>query len=79
MLTSNIFVDTGQFEEVSEVRHTMRQHNVQKAPGCSWTELKDGVHAFINGDRAHPKANSIYAQLDSLTARLREHGYVPRL
>ncbi|XP_004298095.1 PREDICTED: pentatricopeptide repeat-containing protein At3g14730-like [Fragaria vesca subsp. vesca] len=79
VLTSNIFVDTGQYEEVSEVRQTMRQHNVQKAPGCSWTELKDGMHAFVNGDRSHPKANFIYAQLDSLTARLREHGYVPQL
>ncbi|KAL6188649.1 hypothetical protein ACLB2K_040040 [Fragaria x ananassa] len=79
VLTCNIFVDTGQYEEVSEVRHTMRQHNVQKAPGCSWTELKDGVHAFINGDRSHPKANFIYAQLDSLTAQLHEHGYVLQL
>lgn len=79
VLTSNIFVETGQYEEVSEVRHTMKQHDVKKAPGCSWTELKDGVHAFINGDRAHPKANFIYAELDSLTARLREHGYVPHL
>ncbi|XP_050368308.1 pentatricopeptide repeat-containing protein At3g14730-like [Argentina anserina] len=79
VLTSNILVDTGEFEEVTEVRHKMKEHNVQKAPGCSWTELKDGVHAFINGDRAHPKANLIYAQLDSLTARLREHGYVMQL
>ncbi|KAL6201253.1 hypothetical protein ACLB2K_024968 [Fragaria x ananassa] len=46
VLTSNIFVDTGQYEEVSEVRYTMRQHDVQKTPGCSWTELKDGVHAL---------------------------------
>ncbi|PRQ19683.1 putative DYW domain-containing protein [Rosa chinensis] len=65
--------------EVSEVRRTMRQPNIKKAPGCSWTELKDDVHAFINGDWVHPKTNFIYAELDSLTARLREHGYVPQL
>ncbi|KAI5331929.1 PREDICTED: pentatricopeptide [Prunus dulcis] len=77
VLMSNIYVANGRYEEVSEVRHTMRQQNVKKTPGCSWIELKNGVHAFITGDRAHPKANFIYAELDSLTARLREHGYVP--
>jgi pentatricopeptide repeat protein len=77
VLTSNLFVDIGRYEEVSEVRHTMRQHNVKKAPG--WTVLKDGVHAFINGDKAHAKANFIYPELDSLIARLHEHGYVPHV
>lgn len=77
VLMSNIYVENGRYEEVSEIRHTMRQQNVKKTPGCSWIELKNGVHAFITGDRAHPKANFIYAELDSLTARLREHGYVP--
>ncbi|PQM37334.1 pentatricopeptide repeat-containing protein [Prunus yedoensis var. nudiflora] len=77
VLMSNIYVANGRYEEVSEVRHTMRQQNVKKTPGCSWIELKNGVHAFITGDKAHPKANFIYAELDSLTARLREHGYVP--
>ncbi|KAK9944193.1 hypothetical protein M0R45_009771 [Rubus argutus] len=49
-------------------------------PGHSgWTVLKDGVHAFINDDKAHAKANFIYAELYSLIARLHEHGYVPHV
>ncbi|TQD81197.1 hypothetical protein C1H46_033226 [Malus baccata] len=77
VLMSNLYVVNGQYDEVVEVRHSMSQQNVKKIPGCSWIELKDGVHAFITGDRAHPKANFIYAELDSLTARLGELGYVP--
>ncbi|KAM1138633.1 hypothetical protein COP1_036539 [Malus domestica] len=77
VLMSNLYVANGQYDEVTEVRHSMSQQNVKKIPGCSWIELKDGVHAFITGDRAHPKANFIYAELDSLTARLGELGYVP--
>ena len=76
VLMSNIYGVAGRYEEVSEVRHTMRQQNV---PGCSWIELKNGVHAFITGDRGHPDANLIYAHLTSLTARLREYGYVPHI
>ncbi|KAB2637228.1 pentatricopeptide repeat-containing protein [Pyrus ussuriensis x Pyrus communis] len=77
VLMSNLYVANGQYDEVTEVRHSMSQQNVKKTPGCSWIELKDGVHAFITGDRAHPKANFIYAELDSLTARLGEIGSVP--
>lgn len=77
VLMSNVYGAVGRYEEVLEVRHTMRQQNVRKTPGCSWIELKNGVHVFVSADRAHPEAHSIYAGLNSLTARLREHGYVP--
>ncbi|KAF3438309.1 hypothetical protein FNV43_RR21071 [Rhamnella rubrinervis] len=79
VLMSNIYGVAGRYEEVSEVRHAMRQQNVKKIPGCSWIELKNGVHAFSTGDRGHPDANLIYAHLASLTARLREYGYVPQM
>nr|XP_048335326.1 pentatricopeptide repeat-containing protein At3g14730-like isoform X1 [Ziziphus jujuba var. spinosa] len=79
VLMSNIYGVAGQYEGVSEVRHTMRQQNVKKIPGCSWIELKDGVHTFITGDRAHPDANLIYTYLILLTARLCEYGYVPHI
>ena len=77
VLMSNVYGAIGRYEEVSEVRHSMRQQNVRKTPGCSWIELKNGVHVFVSADRAHPEAYSIYAGLNSLTARLREYGYVP--
>lgn len=79
VLMSNIYGVVGRYDEVSEVRHTMRQQNVKKTPGCSWIELKNGVHTFVTGDRDHPDAHLIYAELISLTARLREHGYVPHV
>ncbi|XP_062101399.1 pentatricopeptide repeat-containing protein At3g14730 [Humulus lupulus] len=79
VLISNIYGVDGQYEEVSEVRQTMRQQNVKKTPGCSWIELKDGVHTFVTGDRGHPGAHLIYAELNSLTARLCDHGYVPHI
>ncbi|KAF7803194.1 pentatricopeptide repeat-containing protein [Senna tora] len=41
VLMSNIYGVGGQYEEVSEVRHTMRQENVKKTPGYSWIELAD--------------------------------------
>lgn len=79
VLMSNVYGDVGRYEEVSEVRHTMKQHNVKKRPGCSWIELVNGVHVFITADRTHPHTHSIYAGLNSLTVVLQEHGYAPFL
>ncbi|OWM76230.1 hypothetical protein CDL15_Pgr009876 [Punica granatum] len=77
VLISNAYVAAGRYDEVIDVRDLMRQKNVRKVPGCSWIELKDGVHAFINSDKTHPPSDRIYAELLSLTARLSEQGYVP--
>ncbi|XP_058731302.1 pentatricopeptide repeat-containing protein At3g14730 [Vicia villosa] len=77
VLMSNVYGVVGRYEEVSELRHTMRQQNVKKRPGCSWIELMNGVHVFITGDRTHPQTDFIYAGLNSLTTVLQQHGYVP--
>ena len=77
VLMSNVYGVVGRYEEVSELRHTMRQQNVKKRPGCSWIELMNGVHVFLTGDRTHPQTDFIYAGLNSLTAVLQEQGYVP--
>ncbi|OAY25121.1 pentatricopeptide repeat-containing protein At3g14730 [Manihot esculenta] len=79
VLMSNVYVTAGRYKEVLDVRHTMRQQNVKKAPGCSWIELKNGLHTFITGDQIHPEANCIYSVLRLLTSRLSEQGYVPHL
>ncbi|KAM3287886.1 hypothetical protein P3S67_021316 [Capsicum chacoense] len=55
----------------------MKLQNVRKTPGCSWIELHNGVHVFITVDKLHHKISLSYARLNSLTARLREHGYTP--
>ncbi|KAG8494815.1 hypothetical protein CXB51_012485 [Gossypium anomalum] len=77
VLMSNVYVAAGKYKEVLDVRKMMKQQNVRKLPGCSWIEVKNGIHAFINGDRTHPGSNSIYDGLHSLTALLHEHDYVP--
>ncbi|XAR48014.1 hypothetical protein NMG60_11030695 [Bertholletia excelsa] len=79
VLMSNVYGAVGKYVEVLGVRHTMRQQNVRKSPGCSWIELSDGVHVFVNADRVHSQVDLIYAGLNSLTARLYEYGYKPNV
>lgn len=79
VLMSNAYVAAGRYEDVADVRYLMAQKKLRKIPGCSWIELRDGVHAFINSDKAHPETDSIRAVLLLLTAgaRVFEQGYVP--
>ena len=49
VLMSNVYVAAGKYE-VLDIRNMMRQQNMRKLPGCSWIEVKNGVHAFIYGD-----------------------------
>ncbi|XP_043723054.1 pentatricopeptide repeat-containing protein At3g14730 [Telopea speciosissima] len=77
VLMSNIYGTIGRYEEVSDIRHTMIERNVKKTPGCSWVELKSGVHVFVTVDRTHAECDCIYEELDGLYGHLHEYGYVP--
>ncbi|XP_022152247.1 pentatricopeptide repeat-containing protein At3g14730-like [Momordica charantia] len=63
VLMSNVYGVVGRYGEVLEVRKTMKEQNVKKTPGCSWIELKDGVHVFLTGDRTHSELNALANQL----------------
>ncbi|KAG7581967.1 Pentatricopeptide repeat [Arabidopsis suecica] len=72
VLMSNVYVEAGKFEEVLDVRDTMKEQNVKKTPGCSWIRLKNGFHTFFTGDQTHPEFESIHPWLSLLISHM--HG-----
>ncbi|CAL1372817.1 unnamed protein product [Linum trigynum] len=77
ILLANIYASAGMWDGVAKVRKVMKDSNVKKEPGMSWMEIKDKVHAFIVGDRSHPRSKEIYDKLEELSEPLRKAGYVP--
>ncbi|KAJ7974239.1 Pentatricopeptide repeat-containing protein [Quillaja saponaria] len=77
VLLSNIYANAGMWGEVSEMRRVMRSGKLKKEPGCSWIEVKDEVHAFLVGDKAHPRFEEIYEQIDVLIGEMKWVGYTP--
>ncbi|KAL3737172.1 hypothetical protein ACJRO7_026006 [Eucalyptus globulus] len=67
ILLSNIYANNQRWEEVTEVRRSMRVRGITKEPGCSWIEVNKKIHAFILGDDSHPQ----------IVQRLMSIGYVP--
>ncbi|TVU36462.1 hypothetical protein EJB05_18397, partial [Eragrostis curvula] len=79
VLLSNIRATSSRWEDVSEVRKTMRKQNVRKEPGVSWVEFKGQVHQFCMGDKSHSKQREIDQCLDEIIAKIRQCGYAPNM
>lgn len=77
ILLSNIYANSQRWDEVAEVRRTMKAKGVRKEPGCSWIEVNKKIHAFILGDNSHPQIDEINSHLNQLIHRLMGLGYVP--
>ncbi|KAM2858911.1 pentatricopeptide repeat-containing protein At3g02330, mitochondrial [Malus sylvestris] len=79
VLLSNIYAEAGMWGKVSKMRKTMWHGKLKKEPGCSWIEVKDEVHAFLVGDKAHPRHEEVYEQLDLLVSEMTRVGYRPEI
>jgi len=77
VLLSNIYAEAGRWEEVLKLRKIMRQSKLKKEPGCSWIEITSEMHAFLVGDKAHPKCKEIFEILDELIGEMKWVGYMP--
>ncbi|GAV60085.1 PPR domain-containing protein/PPR_2 domain-containing protein/PPR_3 domain-containing protein [Cephalotus follicularis] len=79
ILLSNIYSNAGLWEKVSDMRKIMRYNRLKKEPGCSWIEVKDEVHTFLVGDKAHPRCSDIYEKLMLLVGEMKWAGYFPTI
>lgn len=78
VLLSNMYASSGKWEDVAKARKAMREAEVKKEAGCSWVTMKDGVHVFVAGDRAHVDRDLIYEKLQELNRKMKDAGYVPQ-
>nr|DAD19840.1 TPA_asm: hypothetical protein HUJ06_021303 [Nelumbo nucifera] len=76
VLLSNIYASAKRWNDVAEVRRTMKETGIKKAPGLSSIEVNGVVHEFIMGDRTHPKTQEIYEMLGEMMKKLKHIGYV---
>ncbi|GLT99929.1 hypothetical protein SLE2022_173330 [Rubroshorea leprosula] len=79
VLLSSIYTALGRLYGVERVRRMMRLRGVYKEPGCSWIELKGGVHVFVVGDHMHPQIKEICEDLRMLSKQMKDEGYQPSL
>lgn len=74
---SDIYAAAGRWDDAAKVRKLMKEKGLQKEPGRSWIEVGGKLHSFVANDQSHPRAREIYAELESLTKKMKSLGYVP--
>ncbi|KAJ1259210.1 hypothetical protein BS78_10G137100 [Paspalum vaginatum] len=77
VLLSNIYAQSGKWEEAAKARKLMTNRGLKKIIACSWIELKGKSHGFLVGDASHPRSNEIYEELERLEGIMIQVGYVP--
>lgn len=79
VLLANLYSDSGNLENVSNVRRIMKEKGIRKDPGCSWIEVDNRVHVFTVDDTTHPRIKDVYYTLEDIIRKIEETGmYIKR-
>lgn len=76
-LLSNMHAKAKRWDGVANVRKLMRERNIKKEPGLSWTEIRNDTHVFVADDKSHPEFNQIHEKVKELLDKIKHLGYVP--
>lgn len=77
VLLSNIYAASGRWEDVANMRRTMKKKGIAKVPGCSMIEVDNRIYSFVVEDKSHRHSEDIHRMLDQMTHKLKLAGYVP--
>ncbi|KAL7192622.1 hypothetical protein ACSBR2_024445 [Camellia fascicularis] len=77
VLLSNLYASTGNWNQVVEMKSTMREMRLKKNPAMSWVDVDREVHTFMAGDWSHPNSREIYRMVEELIEKVKDLGYVP--
>nr|GLL44004.1 pentatricopeptide repeat-containing protein At5g39680 [Ipomoea trifida] len=77
VLLSNMHARVKRWDGVARMRKLMRERNVKKEPGISWTEIKNNAHIFVSGDNMNPEIVQVHEKVRELLNMIKPLGYVP--
>ncbi|XP_044461231.1 pentatricopeptide repeat-containing protein At2g39620 [Mangifera indica] len=77
VVLTNIYAQSGRWEDASNTKSKMNQRGLTKTPGCSWVEVKNKIHAFRAGDQSHPQLESMQRLWSILLEKMEQMAYVP--
>lgn len=77
ILVSNMHAKAKRWDKVVAVRKLMRERNIKKEPGLSWTEIRNDTRVFVSDDNKHVESVQIREKVKKLLAEIKTLGYVP--
>lgn len=77
VLLSNIYAKDRRWQDVGELRKSMKERCILKERACSRIEMNNEVYEFLTADRSHKQTDQIYEKLNAVISELKSAGYVP--
>ncbi|MED6220559.1 hypothetical protein PIB30_045938 [Stylosanthes scabra] len=77
VLLTNLYASAGKWNQVIEMKSTIRDLKLKKSPAMSWVDVDREVHTFMAGDFSHPRAHEIFNTLHDLVEKVKILGYNP--
>lgn len=74
VLLANIYAESGELENVADMRKLMKAKGIRKSPGCSWIEVDNRVHVFTVDDTSHPQIKEVYIKLEEMMKKIEDTG-----
>ncbi|KAK7263913.1 hypothetical protein RJT34_31512 [Clitoria ternatea] len=74
VLLANIYAESGELENVADMRKLIKAKGIRKSPGCSWIEVDNRVHVFTVDDTSHPQIKEIYTKLEEMMKKIEDTG-----
>ncbi|XP_019059608.1 PREDICTED: pentatricopeptide repeat-containing protein At5g06540 isoform X2 [Tarenaya hassleriana] len=75
VLLSNIYARAKKWENVENLRETMKEKRVKKPPGWSLIEIDGKINKFSMGDDMHPEMEDIKREWEEILRKIRPVGY----
>ncbi|XP_051115086.1 pentatricopeptide repeat-containing protein At2g13600-like [Andrographis paniculata] len=73
VMVSNMYSLEGRWSEAVMARDLMKEKGVRKNGGCSWVEVRGGVHVFYSQDKTHVDAQSIYWVVEIINSEMKSN------
>lgn len=79
ILLINIYMSSGNWEKVMEIRKLMKEKGIQTSPSASTIEVKGEIHEFRVDDTMHVRIGEVYEKLGEIEKQLKIGGYVEEI
>ncbi|BAU01864.1 hypothetical protein VIGAN_11120000 [Vigna angularis var. angularis] len=74
VLLANMYAESGELENVADMRKLMKVKGIRKSPGCSWIEVDNRVHVFTADYTSHPQIKEVYIKLEEMMKKVEDTG-----
>ncbi|PIN25154.1 hypothetical protein CDL12_02096 [Handroanthus impetiginosus] len=77
VLASNVYAALGKWDQVREIRSSLKAKGLKKDLGCSWLEIQNRVYYFGAGDLSFKQHKEVIELLKVLSGLIAKEGYTP--